>query len=170
MTQRYDTYKDSGVQWLGEIPGHWKTLLNGILFIEDVRKPETDDIPLSLSQVDGVIPTDEMKESSLKTSSYDNWKRVIVNDLVLNIAAFIYVYLLLAFITTFVGTVGGLDVFQSFTASLSMLGSIGPAFGPFSEYSWIPGFVKWWYCFVMIAGRLEIYNLVILFTRAFWKK
>ena len=23
MTQRYDTYKDSGVQWLGEIPGHW---------------------------------------------------------------------------------------------------------------------------------------------------
>ena len=22
MTQRYDTYKDSGVQWLGEIPGH----------------------------------------------------------------------------------------------------------------------------------------------------
>lgn len=22
--KRYDTYKDSGVQWLGEIPGHWK--------------------------------------------------------------------------------------------------------------------------------------------------
>ena len=25
MTQRYDTYKDSGVQWIGEIPGHWRT-------------------------------------------------------------------------------------------------------------------------------------------------
>ena len=24
MAQRYDTYKDSGVQWLGEIPGHWE--------------------------------------------------------------------------------------------------------------------------------------------------
>lgn len=84
MTQRYNTYKESGVQWLGEIPGHWKMLLNGILFVEDVRKPKAEDIPLSLSQVDGVIPTDEMKESSLKTSSYDNWKRVIVNDLVLN--------------------------------------------------------------------------------------
>ena len=23
MTQRYDTYMDSGVQWLGNIPGHW---------------------------------------------------------------------------------------------------------------------------------------------------
>ena len=35
MTQRYDTYKDSGVQWLGEIPGHWecvplKRLINKI--------------------------------------------------------------------------------------------------------------------------------------------
>ena len=84
MTQRYDSYKESGVQWIGEIPAHWKMLLNGILFVEDVRKPKAEDIPLSLSQVDGVIPTDEMKESSLKTSSYDNWKRVIVNDLVLN--------------------------------------------------------------------------------------
>ena len=26
MRQRYDTYKDSGVQWLGEIPGHWEVL------------------------------------------------------------------------------------------------------------------------------------------------
>ncbi|MCQ2218661.1 MAG: restriction endonuclease subunit S [Paludibacteraceae bacterium] len=84
MAQRYETYKDSGVQWLGEIPSHWNTLLNGILFVEDVRKPEANDVPLSLSQVDGVIPTDEMKESSLKTSSYDNWKRVIIDDLVLN--------------------------------------------------------------------------------------
>ena len=58
--------------------------MNGILFVEDVRQPKQNDIPLSLSQVDGVIPTDEMKESSLKTSSYDNWKRVIVDDLVLN--------------------------------------------------------------------------------------
>lgn len=23
MAQRYETYKDSGMQWLGEIPGHW---------------------------------------------------------------------------------------------------------------------------------------------------
>ena len=22
--QRYDSYKDSGIQWLGEIPSHWE--------------------------------------------------------------------------------------------------------------------------------------------------
>lgn len=90
-------------------------------------------------------------------------------DLVLNIAAFVFVYFGLTFVSTFIGTLGGLELFQSFTAGLSMLGNIGPAFGPFSDYSWIPGFLKWFYCFVMIAGRLELYNLIIMFTRDFWK-
>ncbi|MGI5058761.1 TrkH family potassium uptake protein [Treponema pectinovorum] len=91
-------------------------------------------------------------------------------DLVLNIAAFVFIYIVLTFLSTFVGTLTGLDLFQSFTATLSMIGNIGPAFGPFAEYSWIPTPLKWWYCFVMIAGRLELYNLIIFFVRDFWKR
>lgn len=90
-------------------------------------------------------------------------------DLVLNIASFVFVYFCLAFISTFAATLGGLPLFESFTASLSMLGNIGPAFGPFADYGWIPTFLKWIFSFMMIAGRLEIYNLIILFTKDFWK-
>lgn len=36
MTQRYDTYKDSGVQWLGEILGHWGAKLK--LFCKDNKE------------------------------------------------------------------------------------------------------------------------------------
>ena len=36
MTQRYDTYKNSGVQWLGEIPGHWEKKRLAALFTGDV--------------------------------------------------------------------------------------------------------------------------------------
>ena len=90
-------------------------------------------------------------------------------DLVLNIAPFVFLYFCLAFISSFAGTLGGLSVFESFTASFSMLGNIGPAFGPFMEYNWIPSFLKWIFSFMMIAGRLEIYNLIILFTKDFWK-
>lgn len=82
--ERYKEYKTSVVPGIKEIPAHWKEILNGILFRENVRKPLKNDVPLSLSQKDGLIPTDLMKESSLKTSSYDNWKRVIRHDLVLN--------------------------------------------------------------------------------------
>lgn len=84
MAQRYDTYKDSGVQWLGEIPGHWGCIQNRFIFKENVRIPFPNVIPLFLSHVDGLIPTDDMKELSLKTSSYDNWKRVLEEDIVLN--------------------------------------------------------------------------------------
>lgn len=82
--ERYKEYKASVVPGMKEIPAHWKEILNGILFKENVRKPLKDDVPLSLSQKDGLIPTDLMKETSLITSSYDNWKRVIKRDLVLN--------------------------------------------------------------------------------------
>lgn len=76
--------KDSGVEWIGEIPKHWDVVKTGRLFKENNRKPFGNDRPLSLSQVDGLIATDEMKESSLKTSTYDNWKRVELGDLILN--------------------------------------------------------------------------------------
>ena len=72
------------MQWLGEIPSHWKAVLNGRIFKEDVRKALDTDISLSLSQKDGLIPTEEMQESSLKTSSYTNWKHVTPCDLIIN--------------------------------------------------------------------------------------
>lgn len=76
--------KDSGIEWIGEIPQEWKVLKTIYLFKENVRTPDENAISLSLSQTDGLIPTDEMKESSLKTSTYEGWKQVRLGDLVLN--------------------------------------------------------------------------------------
>ena len=76
--------KDSGIEWIGKIPEHWDVIKTGRLFKENNRKPYGNDTPLSLSQVDGLIATEDMKESSLKTSTYENWKRVELGDLVLN--------------------------------------------------------------------------------------
>lgn len=76
--------KDSGVEWVGDIPEKWDVVKTGRLFKENNRTPFGNDTPLSLSQVDGLIATDDMKESSLKTSTYENWKRVELGDLVLN--------------------------------------------------------------------------------------
>lgn len=76
--------KDSGIEWIGEIPATWTVMKTGRLFKENNRAPYGDDTPLSLSQADGLVATTDMKESSLKTSTYDNWKRVELGDLVLN--------------------------------------------------------------------------------------
>lgn len=80
----HTTFRDSEIDLVGEIPEHWKVVKNSAIFRENIRPYEEGDIPLSLSQVDGLIATADMKENSLKTSSYENWKRVKKNDLVIN--------------------------------------------------------------------------------------
>lgn len=77
--------KPSGVPWLGEIPVHWETPLNQRIFKEEIRPHGgTQETQLSLSQQDGLIASSDMKERSLQTASYDNWKVTIPGDLVLN--------------------------------------------------------------------------------------
>ncbi len=77
--------KDSGVEWIGEIPEHWEVLFNRRLFREKNRKiTKRENLPLSLSQIDGVIPSKSMKERSLSPSHRDNFKLCKINDLVVN--------------------------------------------------------------------------------------
>ena len=94
-------------------------------------------------------------------------------DVVFNVAAFMVVYMFLVMVTTFVGCLGKMDILTSLTGALSVVGNIGPAFGslgPSFTYSALPEFVKWWYCFAMLAGRLELYTMIIFFMPVYWKK
>ena len=84
------------------------------------------------------------------------------------VASFVFIYMLLVLATTFAGALTGLDVFTAFTGALSMAGNIGPAFGtlgPTSNYGELAAPLKWFYMFAMLAGRLEIYTLLILVGR-----
>ena len=86
------------------------------------------------------------------------------------VSSFIFAYLLLVMATAFFGALAGLDPMTAFSGALSMAGNIGPAFGalgPSSNYGFLPAALKWWYCFAMLAGRLEIYTLLVLAARPF---
>lgn len=83
--ERYSEYKDSGVQWLGEIPGHWKTVRVKALLSERVDKSDTGlEEPLSMSQKYGIIPTKEMDVVPNMASTFIGAKRVFKRDLVFN--------------------------------------------------------------------------------------
>jgi trk system potassium uptake protein TrkH len=48
-----------------------------------------------------------------------------------------------------------------------MTGNIGTGFGaagPHNNFSAFPGFLKLFYCLVMITGRLELWTVLVLFT------
>ncbi len=52
----YPEYKDSGVEWLGDIPGHWKTISISRLFSRIKRTGYTEKELLSVYRDYGVIP------------------------------------------------------------------------------------------------------------------
>lgn len=94
-------------------------------------------------------------------------------DVVFSVASFIFLYLLLVMITAVVASLSGIDSLSSLTAALAMVGNIGPglgAVGPVENFVFFAAGIKWWFCFVMIAGRLELYTLILLFVPDFWKK
>lgn len=81
------------------------------------------------------------------------------------VAAFMFAYFLLAIFTALLGAIAGLDLLSAITGGFSIVGNIGPAFGslgPSMTYGDIPAWLKVWYMIAMLAGRLEIYTLLIL--------
>lgn len=64
----------------------------------------------------------------------------------------------------------GLDAVTSLSAITASLNNLGPGLGDvFANYNSIGGFSKWVCIAAMLLGRLEIFALLIIFTRAFWQ-
>ena len=79
--EKYSEYKDSGVEWLGEIPGHWEVKRLASFFNErKVKVSDKDYAPLSVTK-NGIFP---QLENVAKTNDGDNRKLVESGDFVIN--------------------------------------------------------------------------------------
>lgn len=88
-----------------------------------------------------------------------------------NLFGFLVFYILLVALSVGIFYTMGLNMEESLSVSLSSLGNVGPALGSFtSHYALMPAFGKWWMCFLMLVGRLEIYTILLLLSRSFWNK
>ena len=98
---------------------------------------------------------------------------VVREDMVYSISAFVFLYATSVLTTACICALSGESVLTSFTAALSTVGNIGPGFGrigPVENYHFFKDWVKWFLSAAMIIGRLEIFTVMVIFTRAFWKK
>ena len=66
--KRYDSYKDSGIQWLGKIPSHWLLRKSKYLWDEKTESSVNgEETLLSVSQYDGITEaTGESRSESLR--------------------------------------------------------------------------------------------------------
>lgn len=77
--------KDSGVEWIGEIPEDWN--IGRVKFLLDERNERSiygKEEPLSMSQKIGIIPTKQMNQVPHMAASFVNAKICYPNDLVFN--------------------------------------------------------------------------------------
>ena len=66
-----------------------------------------------------------------------------------------------------------LDLVSSGSAVASSLGNVGPALsqlGPSNTFVDVPVLNKYLLSFLMLVGRIEIYPILLLFTRELWRK
>ena len=94
-------------------------------------------------------------------------------DIVYNIAGFIFCYFFLGLITALVAVADGADMLTGISAAFALIGNVGPGFksvGPAGNFAAFSPAVKLFFSFVMLAGRLELYTMIIYFMPAFWKR
>ncbi len=97
----------------------------------------------------------------------------IRKNMIYSTAGFFFLYMGTFITIALVVSFFGIDILTSLSVSAATLGNIGPGFGmvgPTDNYAWLPTTVKWILSFTMLAGRLEIYTVFVLFSPAFWKK
>ncbi|MEE1261293.1 MAG: restriction endonuclease subunit S [Paludibacteraceae bacterium] len=77
--------KDSGVDWIGEIPEGWEVRrLKTILHTKDKRNSDPNALLLSVYTAIGVRPRQELEERGNKASTVINYKIVNKGDLIVN--------------------------------------------------------------------------------------
>lgn len=98
---------------------------------------------------------------------------VVPDDVMRNVISFVVLYFALSVVGTAVMALLGLDLLSALGATLACVGNIGPAwgtFGPAENYAHVPLVGKWVLAFLMMAGRLEIFTVLILFVPTFWRR
>jgi len=86
---------------------------------------------------------------------------------------FFFLYLLLLAAVTAIVSLDGSSLTTSFTAALACLSNIGPgldAVGPTENFAALSGLSKGALTFAMLAGRLELFPLLILLRPDTWRK
>jgi trk system potassium uptake protein TrkH len=87
--------------------------------------------------------------------------------------SFFAAYFLLVLVGACVVAASGLDVVTSLSAALTAVGNVGPALGqigPYDNFGGLPTVPKLFLAFCMLAGRLELFTLLVLFNPGFWRR
>lgn len=88
------------------------------------------------------------------------------------VTTFFTAYLGLYAVIALVLAAMGIDLVTAFSAAAACLNNLGPGLGevgPAGNFAGLPTAAKGVLAFAMLLGRLELFTLLVLFTRVFWR-
>jgi len=96
---------------------------------------------------------------------------VVPREVKVAIIGFLALYFSFFIIACLAVIATGVDILTGVTAVVATLNNIGPGLhlvGPSQNFGHLPPLAKTTLSFCMLAGRLELYTVAVLFTPAFW--
>lgn len=94
-------------------------------------------------------------------------------NVISSVLAFIFVYLVIIIVSCLIMLALGVEFMETVGVVVSSIGNMGPGLGmtgPAYSWNYLPDAAKWLAAFLMLLGRLELFTMLILFTRGFWKR
>ncbi len=99
--------------------------------------------------------------------------KVVSNDIVGKVIAFLCIYMLLISIGGTAMAAMGVPIIDAFFSAFSCMSNTGLGAGITGyggSYEMLPDAAKWLLSFLMLTGRLEIFTVLLLFAPSFWRK
>ncbi|MBQ7631720.1 MAG: TrkH family potassium uptake protein [Paludibacteraceae bacterium] len=90
-----------------------------------------------------------------------------------NVMAFMFFYMVIIMLASLCFCACGIGFDESIGVAVSMIGNVGVSIGQWGSsgcYAAFPAVAKWAATLVMLIGRLEIFTVLLLFSRSLWKK
>ena len=100
-------------------------------------------------------------------------KRIVEHEVVRGINAFFFAYILIFVVSLLIISFDGFDLVTNFTGVAATLNNIGPGLGlvgPDGNFAAFSDLSKLTLIFNMLAGRLEVFPMLVLFAPSTWRK
>jgi len=97
----------------------------------------------------------------------------VTGSMMRSVSAFMGLYLMVYVASTGLVSLTGMNFPTALSAVATAMGGVGPGLGdvgPYDNFLWVHPFAKLVLTFDMLAGRLELVTLMIIFTPAYWRR
>ena len=100
-------------------------------------------------------------------------KRPISEEIIISVLSFFFMWFFTFALLTLGLSLLGLDFVTAFSSAATSIANVGPALGPVAgptgNFVFFPDAAKWLMAGGMLLGRLELFTVIVMLSRSFWR-